>query len=227
MFQSPQSGIFFCNRMSRGCPCSGILAVSIPSIWDLLLQLSQQKFLVGGVLTFQSPQSGICFCNTTMIEAGAIVALACFNPPNLGSSFATRKRAFSISNLQRLFQSPQSGIFFCNPVDVRGLGSQHTNVSIPSIWDLLLQLLQSESTVCRRGKGFNPLNLESSFATSRGRIHSPRADGTVSIPSIWNLLLQRRPPTMHSSTRLCSFQSPQSGIFFCNRPLTPCLWSQS
>ena len=191
---------------------SGLL--SIPSIWDLLLRVCPGHRGAGRGAAFQSPQSGICFCEGAG-GCGRLCGLISFNPLNLGSASAravrgrsrSRRWYLSIPSIWDLllrgwtrgadtagpdpFQSPQSGICFCERVRCRR-GDDHGAfqspqsgicfceacgfvrpdqspvLSIPSIWDLLLREQQGQGSQQQTG-AFNPLNLGSASASIHHR----------------------------------------------------------
>ena len=188
-FQSPQSGICFCEynpaRVRENCHN-----------------------------TFQSPQSGICFCEALEPQRRSPPVQQTFNPLNLGSASAShsdgiqgepRGTTLSIPSIWDLllrdlklrsddfiasFQSPQSGICFCERGSELRRTPRRGYLSIPSIWDLLLRVVLTVTDSYGTGASFNPLNLGSASAR-RGEAHVYRNyEPLLSIPSIWDLLLR-------------------------------------
>ena len=157
---------------------------------------------------FQSPQSGIFFCNQYYSRVGREAENHCFNPLNLGSSFATPRPLHRPRTAQVRFQSPQSGIFFCNrdqgDMDPTGRELGFNPLNLGSSFATGLDTRVELNT----GTRFNPLNLGSSFATSSSSLCFFCFYQIVSIPSIWDLLLQ-----------LPSVVESPSGSFFRFNPL--------
>ena len=86
-------------------------------------------------------------------------------------------------------------------------------VSIPSIWDLLLQLGHAIS-LRETGGCFNPLNLGSAFATVSSVSRPRNRHRKVSIPSIWDLLLQLAPDVLNEIGDIARFNPLNLGSAF-------------
>ena len=112
-----------------------------------------------------------------------------------------------------IFQSPQSGICFCERGTQSTSAHRHC-LSIPSIWDLLLRADMTTRPLGTQAS-FNPLNLGSASARSPVRPEGRTVGWSLSIPSIWDLLLRAEQARDFVDPHVVGFQSPQSGICFC------------
>ena len=118
-FQFPLFGITFCNRRTTSRMCRRD-PLSIPSIWDYLLQPYQLYLLEDAQDVFQFPLFGITFCNLAAYVLGNCTAKS-FQFPLFGITFCNVEYVSSANNYFESFQFPLFGITFCNLNEFDGL----------------------------------------------------------------------------------------------------------
>ena len=138
-FQSPQSGICFCER------------------FGLVLPPKKRR-------NFQSPQSGICFCEGRRRRLRQTMMCTSFNPLNLGSASARKTPVMGRHMRSGCPFNPLNLGSASARRSPRATWTCWMHLSIPSIWDLLLRAPRPPTMRSCRWWPFNPLNLGSASA---------------------------------------------------------------